>query len=350
MKTLSTKTLVFLILLVGLLFLTLGCGQEEGVRKGNVPIVAVGSQWYGHIPVWVGIERGTFEKHGFEVSWRFIGKSMDRLNAISSGDAQFASLGQVAMLSAMAQGNNRFYWVGNQDIAPGFEGLVAQPGITSFEQLRGRTVGLPFGSSVDLTARMLLKDHGLDPEKDVQLVNLEVGDVPAVFRAGNVEAAIIWEPGFSQLKEVEGATVLGMDTDTPVYKKFGTMTGPDVLILGKTWCDEDPLRARKFLKAYFESLEWVKENPDSAAVIVHENYIVQDVELIKKNLLRFVWQTLEDQKRVMSDEGIFGQTQYILKILHEEMKAIPTKPDFRQWVPVHILPFDDPNKIEPSET
>jgi ABC-type nitrate/sulfonate/bicarbonate transport system substrate-binding protein len=350
MIRISMQSLWLSIFLAGLLVLSPGCGKKGEVQNGNIPVVAVGSQWYGHIPVWVGIERGTLEKHGFEVSWRFIGKSMDRLNAISSGDAQFASLGQVAMLSAMAQGNNRFYWVGNQDIAPGFEGLVAQPGITSFEQLQGKKVGLPFGSSVDLTARMLLKVHGLDPEKDVQLVNLEVGDVPAVFRAGNVDAAIIWEPGFSQLKEVEGATVLGMDTDTPVYRKFGPMTGPDVLILGKSWCDENPDRARRFLTAYFESLQWVKNNPDSAAQVVHEKYIVQDVDLIRQNLSRFVWQTLEDQKQVMSDEGIFGQTEYILKILHEEMKAIPVKPEFRRWVPMHILPFYETSQNEPPET
>lgn len=331
-----------------LLFIIAGCQKKEETEEGKTLVVAVGSQWYGHIPVWVGMERGIFGKHNFEVSWRFIGKSMDRLNAISSGDAQFASLGQVAMLSAMAQGNDRFYWVGNQDIAPGFEGLVAQPGITSFEQLKGKTIGLPFGSSVDLTARMLLKEHGLDPEKDVRLVNLEVGDVPAVFRAGNVNAAIIWEPGFSQLKEVAGATVLGMDTDTPVYKKFGTMTGPDVLILGKSWCDENPDRARRFLIAYFESLKWVKNNPDSAAAVVFEKYIMQDLNLIKKNLSRFVWQTLEDQKRVMSDRGIFGQTEYILEILHQEMKAIPEKPEFREWVPIHILPLDQPSEEESS--
>ncbi len=336
----ASKTVLLSLFLTVLLSMIAGCQKKEEVEEGKVPVVAVGSQWYGHIPVWVGMEKGIFDKHGFEVGWRFIGKSMDRLNAISSGDAQFASLGQVAMLSAMAQGNDRFYWVGNQDIAPGFEGLVAQPGITSFEQLRGKTIGLPFGSSVDLTARMLLKEHGLDPEKDVRLVNLEVGDVPAVFRAGNVDAAIIWEPGFSQLKEVEGATVLGMDTDTPVYKKFGTMTGPDVLILGKGWCDENPDRAKRFLRAYFESLKWVKNNPDSAAEVVHEKYLVQDLDLIKKNLSRFVWQTLEDQKKVMSDEGIFGQTEYILKILHEDMKAIPTKPEFRKWVPMHVLPFN----------
>jgi taurine transport system substrate-binding protein len=187
-----------------------GCGDasspgEEGPSGDEV--VAVGSQWYGHIPVWVGIERGIFERAGFDVQWRFIGKSMDRLNAISSGEAQFASLGEIAMLSAMAQGNTRFYWVGNQDIAPGFEGLVAQPGIDSFEQLRGKRIGFPFGSSVELTARMLLRQHGLDPDRDVRLVNLEVGDVPSVFRAGNVDAALIWEPGFSQIKQVEGATV-----------------------------------------------------------------------------------------------------------------------------------------------
>jgi NitT/TauT family transport system substrate-binding protein len=340
MSKISTKNLIYPVFLIGLLLLATGCGKKEEIQRGNVPVVAVGSQWYGHIPVWVGIERRTFEKHGFEVSWTFIGKSMDRLNAISSGDAQFASLGQVAMLSAMAQGNTRFYWVGNQDIAPGFEGLVSQPGITSFEQLRGKTVGYPFGSSVDLTARMLLKENGLDPAKDVQLVNLEVGDVPAVFRAGNVDAAIIWEPGFSQLKEVEGATVLGMDTDTPVYKKFGTMTGPDVLILSKTWCDENPDRSKRFLKAYFESLEWVKNNPDSAAAVVHQKYIVQELNLIRDNISRFVWHTLEDQKRVMSDEGIFGQTEYVLQILHEEMKAIPAKPEFRKWVPFHTFPFE----------
>jgi ABC-type nitrate/sulfonate/bicarbonate transport system substrate-binding protein len=257
--------------------LVAGCerGADESKAPGLEPAVAVGSQWYGHIPVWAGIERGIFERHGFEVDWRFIGKSMDRLNAISSGEAQFASLGEIAMISAMAQGNRRFYWVGNQDIAPGFEGLVARAGITSFEDLRGKRIGFPFGSSVDLTCRTLLKTHGLDPRTDVQLVNLEVGDVPAVFRAGNVDAALVWEPGFSQLKAVEGATVLAMDTDTEIYRRFGTMTGPDVLILGKAWVDDDPDRARRFMTAYFEALDWVAANPGEAATLVQGSYIQQ---------------------------------------------------------------------------
>jgi NitT/TauT family transport system substrate-binding protein len=340
------KSLVVWLFIV--MIFAVSCGKEappaeQTVRKPEEPtlekIIAVGSQWYGHIPVWVGIETGIFKNHGFDVEWRFIGKSMDRLNAISSGEAQFASLGEIAMLSAMAQGNRRFYWVGNQDIAPGFEGLVSGPGITSFEELRGKKIGFPFGSSVDLTCRMLLEQNGLDPAKDVQLVNLEVGDVPAVFLQGNVDGALIWEPGFSQLVEREGATVLGMDTDTEVYKKFGTMTGPDVLIIGKSWVDIDPERARRFMQAYFEALSWVKANTEKATELVQGDYIQQDLEVIQENMDKFVWHDLEAQREVMSDEGIFGQADYVIRILHEDMKTIPERPAFREWVNMDILPF-----------
>ena len=320
------------------------CGQREVATKSNdelTPVVAVGSQWYAHTPVWAGIERGIFERHGFSVEWHFIGKSMDRLNAISSGEAHFASLGEIAMLSAMAHGNHRFSWVGSQDIAPGFEGLVAQPGITGFDQLRGRNIGLPFGSSVELTVRMLLTQNGLDPRRDVKLVNLEVGDVPAVFRAGNVDAASIWEPGFSQLRDVPGATVLGMDTDTEVYRRFGTMTGPDVLVISRSWLEEDPVRARRFMAAYFEALDWVSAHPAQAAELVQGRYIQQDPELIASNLARFIWYGAADQHRVMSDSGIFAQAEYILDILFDQMHAIPNKPEFRQWVNLEVLPATD---------
>jgi ABC-type nitrate/sulfonate/bicarbonate transport system substrate-binding protein len=320
--------------------LVAGCERESSVSQtsGLEPVVAVGSQWYGHIPVWVGIERGIFARHGFDVHWRFIGKSMDRLNAISSGDAQFASLGEIAMLSAMAQGNRGFYWVGNQDIAPGFEGLVARTGIRDFADLKGKRIGLPFGSSVDVTCRLLLRAHGLDPRKDVKLVNLEVGDVPAVFRAGNVDAALVWEPGFSQLKAVTGAKVLAMDTDTEIYHRFGTMTGPDVLILGRDWVDANPDRARRFLAAYFVALDWVAAHLREAAALVQGRYIQQDLDLIEANLAKFIWQGAKAQQRVMSDKGMFAQAELLTGILHDDMHAIPLRPDFRAWVKLDVLP------------
>ncbi|MBI2193920.1 MAG: ABC transporter substrate-binding protein [Planctomycetes bacterium] len=337
--------------LLALLAAASGCGRSpdapspvpdartaDSQGRSSIPVVAVGSQWYAHFPVWIGIERKIFAQHGFDVRWQVIGKSMDRMNAIASGDVQFASLGEIAMLSAMAHGNDRFYWVGNQDIAPGFEGLVARPGIARISDLKGKKIGFPFASSVDITCRSLLKLNGLDPDRDVELVNLEVGDVPVAFRAGNVDAALIWEPGFSQLCEVEGVRVLGMDTDTEIYKKFGTMTGPDVLILSQAWVDQDRERARRFMSAYFEALEWVRAHREEAAQAVQGVYLQQDLALITKNLEKFVWHGVQDQRRVMSEDGIFRQAEFVLDILQDEMKVIPKKPDFRKWVNLDVLP------------
>ena len=49
----------------------------------------------------------------------------------------FASLGEVAMLTAMARDRRGFYWIGCQNIAPGNEGLVAI-GIDSIADLLER--------------------------------------------------------------------------------------------------------------------------------------------------------------------------------------------------------------------
>ncbi len=334
-------------------FLLGGCEQTQDVQKQyeQQQVVVAGSQWYGHAPIWIGLERGIFKRHGFQVDWRFINSSADRIKVISSNEAQFSSIGMVAMLEAMVmpQDNRSFYWVGNQDNAPGFEGLVVQPGIKSFDDLRGKTIGLPFGSSVEITCRLLLRDNKLeavllkdsriDPNDDhVKLVNLSVSDVPAVFRAGKVDAALIWEPGFSQLRAVKGATVLAMDTDTQMSKDFGTMTGPDVMIMSKAWADADMVRAQRFMQAYFEALGWLAGHPNEAADIIHRKYIQQDRHSIAKNLANITWYRAHDQRRIMADkEGLAGQTQRLIEYLIS-LKRFKNKPDVEKWIYLDVIP------------
>ena len=103
------------------------------------------SSWYGHAPVWVGIRKGIFEKHGFEVVPKAVGGSAKRIEHLEANTAQFASLGEVAMLRAMANDQKGFYWIGCQNIAPGNEGLVAID-ISRIEDLRGKKIALPKAS------------------------------------------------------------------------------------------------------------------------------------------------------------------------------------------------------------
>ena len=53
---------------------------------------------------------------------------------------------------------------------------------------------------------------------------------------------------------------------------------------------------------------------------------------------KFIWQDAKAQQQVMSDAGIFGQAEFLIDILHDDMNAIPVKPDFRAWVNLGVLP------------
>ena len=92
--------------LLGMVVLFSACQKKEA------GIIIVGSAWYGHAPAWVAIEKGYFAREGIEAEYQFVQSSTDRMSALTTGSAQFASLGEIAMLSFMAQGNRAFYWVG----------------------------------------------------------------------------------------------------------------------------------------------------------------------------------------------------------------------------------------------
>ena len=170
--------LVFILAAV-LIGLATGCPSSPGKE----PVVIVGSQWYAHIPAMVGIEAGIFDRHGFAPEFKVTTQSAERISAMASGRIHFASLGQISMLTALAHGNDTFYWVGHQDVAPGFEGLVGGKNVSSFDDLKGKSIGFPFYSSVDITVRQLLKRNGLSPE-DVRFVKLDTGSVPSAVETG----------------------------------------------------------------------------------------------------------------------------------------------------------------------
>jgi len=58
-------------------------------------VVYVGSTWYGHAPVWVGIEKGLFKNEGFDVEflhgdndWPSVMKALDEIGYNGWGIAE----------------------------------------------------------------------------------------------------------------------------------------------------------------------------------------------------------------------------------------------------------------------
>jgi len=319
------------IALVFLAVVVLVVGVILALQEREETVVYAGSAWYGHAPVWVGLREGIFEKHGFSVRKEAFGGSADRINNLAAGNAQFASLGEVAMLTAMARDNRDFYWIGCHNIAPGNEGLVAI-GVDSIEGLKGKKVALYENTSVHLTVALLLQEAGIDIRKDVEILNAQDSAVVDLVRNGDAVAGAIWEPFYTDLRNLEGARVLGTDLDTSIYREFKMMSGPDVLCASKAWVDADPERAKRFFRAYFEAVQWCADHPEELVRVVMDEVRKPEAE-VRAALKNFKWNAWDAQKAMMSDKRMFGQARAVSKLLID-LGRMDRVPPFREWTKV----------------
>ena len=126
---------------------------------------------------------------------------------------------------------------------------LAQPKIKQWKDLKGSTAGVStFGSLTDQLTRYMLKRNGLEPEKDVQLV--QVGTTASslqALKAGRLGLAIL-SPPFKWMAQEAGFTLLGTQIDiAPQWPKHA--------FLAKTrFIDDNPNTLRAFLRAHVAAL------------------------------------------------------------------------------------------------
>jgi NitT/TauT family transport system substrate-binding protein len=115
------------------------------------------------------------QKHGF-----FKGENLDaeiiRMNpnvavtALATGDVDYCQLFGAVVGGAMAGLPVRIV-AGYLDNWP--MTLIAQPEINALNDLRGKTLGISsFGATPDVAARLMIKQAGIDPEKEIKILAL----------------------------------------------------------------------------------------------------------------------------------------------------------------------------------
>ncbi|MBV9735986.1 MAG: ABC transporter substrate-binding protein [Acidisphaera sp.] len=297
------------------------------------PLKVAGSViWWGQIPIMVAIEKGLFKKQGLDVTMENIPASGDRVAALTAGSVQFSNLGRIAVITEAARGNQGFYFFANIDDSPGNEGCWARPGFANFTALRGQKVAA--NTSAEITMNGLLANEGMT-EKDVQFVNLPGGEMAAALANGNVDAACVWEPLLSNVKKaVPDGKLLGLDTDTPNYKKFGTMASPDIVIISRKLVEQTPDVARRLTVAMFEGVAYTNEHPDETAATVAHNFHKSPEEVLAA-MKQFKYFGQDDWQQHMKLHA--QQMQFLAQWLFDNHK-IPSVPDMAKWENTTFVP------------
>lgn len=140
-----------------------------------------------YVPVWLAADAGLFAQHGLDVEMTYIPSGTTSIQSLLAGDVQFVVTSGAEPIAAYLGGAPTRLTIGwVRTISALF---MVDPSITSPEQLRGKAVGITrFGGQPHTAARMALRYWGLDPENDVQY--LQLGGVPEIM-AGMQQGVVV---------------------------------------------------------------------------------------------------------------------------------------------------------------
>ena len=195
-------------------------------------------------PLYATKEAGLFEKYGFDVEMIYV-QGVQLVQVHVAGQLDVSTISSVVYLQASVEGADLI------QIASSIDGqlmkVMVHPSITKPQDLKGKTLAVTrFGSLTDLLIRPALRNWGLEPMKDVKLIQIgRMPDIATAISQRTVDGGVISFPTSVQAEKLNIKTLLDFGesdfvlpaTTVVISRRYGKSQRDDVL---------------RFLKAYLE--------------------------------------------------------------------------------------------------
>jgi len=172
--------------LIGVFFL-----QSTASAAGPL-LIAYGGFNETMAPLWIGIERGLFRKHGVDVAVLQTRSGQIMMTTLATGGAPLVWAAPSSALSSSSAGMKLGCFAAGNNKLP--REVIVRKGIESIEDLRGKTFGVQsIGGGAWLSTMVALDALGLDPDK-YKLNMRVIGDTGTQVQAltsGNIDAAVV---------------------------------------------------------------------------------------------------------------------------------------------------------------
>jgi NitT/TauT family transport system substrate-binding protein len=142
------------------------------------------------------------------------------------------------------------------DVSNGADVVVGRPGMTSMQDLKGRSVAVESGA---LGAFVLSRALALSSMQasDVNVVHLESNEQPSAFEKGRIDAAVTFDPYRTQFLRA-GAVTLFDSTRIP-----GEIV--DLVAVRASALDRQPNAVSALIAGWFDALDYIRRDPVDAA-------------------------------------------------------------------------------------
>ena len=279
-------------------FVTFGLSVTS-VQADNLKI-GYGAFSMGYALIWITKEGRLFEKNGLEVDVLYLESNLVR-TALISGDVPIGAMSGAAMAAPKLQGADLVVVLGFQNFLP-FR-LVVRPDIKAPADLKGKRVGVAgFGLLAERAARLVIAKLGLNPDKDVTL--LQTGGESTRLAAlinGSIDATVLNPPIHKRAVEAGMRVIANM-------AEMGIPFQNSALVTSQRFSANNPDVMRRLVKSFVEGIHLIKTNPEVTKRAIGKYMRMKDqkeldesYEILDSLTQRKPYPTLEGFKNIISE-------------------------------------------------
>lgn len=287
---------------------------EPTVRDlGTVRIAA--SRGLVSMPVWNLVNVGP--RHGFEVEMQVVITYADQQRAVAAGDADVATTGVNFPAIIISNGVENLRFVAGQQW--GGQNLVVREdsGITDWEDLPGKTIGVAPGTYARVLFFIAAEQHGIDIGT-IDLLNIEAAGATALqaLERGDLDGFVLFSPTIDQAV-VDGSAVYPEGIDIGDVD-FGDANGG---ILANTDFLANTELAEAFMAAYVESIEEMSTDEEAFVALGTEvSGVSEEVAREAYSHVRFSYNI--DREAILAAARLGPEFGYADQDYSEQVEAI----------------------------
>ncbi len=266
-----------------------------------------------HLPVWVAKDAGLFEKNGLNVEpVQIRGGSLITL-AIITGNLPFSGAGAESVVAARASGGDVVLLACPVDADPVY--LITRPEIKSAHDLKGQASAVTrYGSTTHFYLRAALKHVGLNPERDMTILQMGAGPEIVVALDRGVIAAAALTTRYAVPFLRRGWPVLVDLSNTDLVYPSSCVTS------SRAYVRAEPKTTHDFLRAYVGGIRLIKKNHAFAEKSFAKWMREKDPEITRKTVESYAH--LFKTAPFVPDKGIENVIQDLVK----------ARPDFKEYI------------------
>jgi NitT/TauT family transport system substrate-binding protein len=266
------SVLAALFAIVWLAFAQAGFSQSKPLKKIRVGVPSVSM---GNIIIFITKEGRLFEKHGLDAEVITMNGSGIASKALISGNIEISPIATPTVISANLAGSDMAILAHTM---PGVvHALMVKPEIKKPEDLKGKKIAVSsLGSLTDFLVRHIAKKKGLNPDRDVTLIQTG-GDAERIvaLKSGVVDGAAMSHPGYGRAQRM-GFSML-WDSAKEVNYPWMEITARKAMV------KSDRETIMNYMKAHLEGIALFKKDREFSKKVIKKTLRLDDEELLNES-------------------------------------------------------------------